>query len=221
MTVIIDNSCSCFSPLSIQHSWSTIQILLHNLGLIDLPCFYLIVDILSEKSQIWPVLFDLLHNNIQNTDLASAIRVVYNLHNAWKFLLPDFLFVITDGLFSKSEIKRIVENVNFCFVKGINIFGIGVGVSPFGIEQLFPSIIYSLNPNKLIQGIASCFSGNSINNSNMKTQVSKFQIEFNNTDITNSQENPIYKDLKNKLMNIPIELSSYDYYQLEIPQDVN
>ena len=237
VTVIIDNSCSCFSPLSIQHSWNTILILLNVLGSIDLPCFDLIVsdapnpyvicsekntlDILSEKSQIWPVLFDLLHNNIQNTDLASAIRVAYNLHNARKFELTDFLFVITDFLFSKSEINRFVENANFYLVKGINIFGIGVGVSPFGIEQLFPSIIYSLNPNKLIQGIASCFSGNSINNSNMKTQVSKFQIEFNNTDITNSQENPIYKDLKNKLMNIPIELSSYDYYQLEIPKDVN
>ena len=151
MTVIIDNSCSCFSPLSIQHSWNTIQILLNVLGSIDLPCFDLIVsgapnpyvicsekntlDILSEKSQIWPVLFDLLHNNIQNTDLASAIRVAYNLHNARKFEHPDFLFVITDGLFSKSEINRIVENINFCFVKGINIFGIGVGVSPFGIEQ--------------------------------------------------------------------------------------
>ena len=75
MTVIIGNSCSCFSPLSIQHSWSTIQILLHNLGSIDLPCFDLIVsgapnpyvicsekntlDILSEKSQaffIWSTL---------------------------------------------------------------------------------------------------------------------------------------------------------------------
>ena len=135
VTVIIGNSCLCFSPLSIQHSWSTIQILLHNLGSIDLPCFDLIVDILSEKSQIWLFLFDLLYNNIKNTDWALVIRVVYNLHNARKFLLPDFLFVITGVLFSKSEINRIVENVNFYLVKGINIFGIDVGVSPFGIEQ--------------------------------------------------------------------------------------
>ena len=141
MTVIIGNSCSCFSPLSIQHSWSTIQILLHNLGSIDLPCFDLIVDILSEKSQIWLFLFDLLYNNIKNTDWALVIRVVYNLHNARKFLLPDFLFVITSVLFSKSEINRIVENVNFYLVKWINIFGIGVGVSPFGIEQWLDPIL--------------------------------------------------------------------------------
>ena len=89
----------------------------------------------SVKSHIWPFLFDLLYNNIKNTDWALVIRVVYNLHNARKFELPNFLFVITDCLFSKSEINRIVENVNFDLVKGINIFGIDVGVSPFGIEQ--------------------------------------------------------------------------------------
>ncbi len=134
------NSCLCFSPLSIQHLWSIILILLNTLGSIDLPCFDLIVDILSEKSQIWLFLFDLLYNNIKNTNLALLIRVAYNLHNARKFELTDFLFVITDFLFSKFEINRFVENANFYLVKGINIFGIGVGVSPFGIEQLLGPI---------------------------------------------------------------------------------
>lgn len=58
--------------------------LLSALGAIDLPCFDLIIsgnsnpyivcseknalDILSEKSQLWPILFDLLNKNIKNTD---------------------------------------------------------------------------------------------------------------------------------------------------------
>ena len=42
--------------------------------------------------------------------------------------------------FSKSEINRNVENAKSYLVKGINIFGIGVGVSPFGIEQLLGPI---------------------------------------------------------------------------------
>ena len=113
MTEWFGNSCLCFSPLSIQHLWSTILILLNTLGSIDLPCFDLIVDILSEKSQISLFLFDLLYNNIKNTDLALVIRVVYNLHNARKFFLLDFLFVITDGLFSKSEINRISRMLTF------------------------------------------------------------------------------------------------------------
>ena len=52
--------------------------------------------------------------------------------------------------------------------KGLNIFGIGVGFSPFDIENLFPNVVYSLNPGKLIQGIASFFSINSLNNSIIK-----------------------------------------------------
>ena len=235
VTVIIDSSISCFSPLSSQHTWNTIQVLLSAIGSIDLPCFDLIVtgnpnpyvicseknslDILSEKSQIWPILFDLLNRNIKNTDLASAIKAAYNLHNLRKADHPDFLFVVTDGLFSLSETKRIINNVIFCMIKGLNIFGIGVGISPFGIEKLFPNVIYSLNPDKLIRGIASCFSGNSSNNTDMKLNFSGLKITFNDSNIEDSQKKPLYKKLKNELINIPVELSGYDYYQTEIPQN--
>ena len=234
VTVVIDSSISCFGPLSSQHTWNTIQVLLSALGAIDLPCFDLIIsgnpnpyvvcseknslDILSEKSQIWPIVFDLLNKNVKNTDLASAIKSAYNLHNSRKTEHPDFLFIITDGLFSLSETQRIVKNVVFCMTKGLNVFGIGVGISPFGIEKLFPSIIYSLNPDKLIQGIASCFSGGA-NNSTMKMNVSGLKLKFEDSNIEDSQKNPIYKSLKNELMNIPVELSGYDYYQMEIPPD--
>ena len=233
ITVIIDSSISCFNSLASQHTWNTIQILLSALGAIDLPCFDLIIsgdpnpyvicseknslDILSEKSQIWPILFDMLNKNIKNTDLSSAIRAAYNLHNLRKSEHPDFLFVITDGLFSLSETKRIIKNVVFCMNKGLNVFGIGVGFSPFGIENLFPNVVYSLNPDKLIQGIASCFSGNSLNNSRMKLHYSELKIKFNESNIEDSQKNPIYKKLKQELINIPVELSGYDYYQAEIP----
>ena len=233
VTVIIDSSVSCFSPLCNQHTWKTIQVLLSAIGAIDLPCFDLIVsgnpnpyvicseknslDILSEKSPIWPILFDQLNKNIKNTDLASAIKAAYNLHNLRKTEHPDFLFVITDGLYSSSEIKRIIKNVIFCVNKGLNVFGIGVGFAPFGIENLFPNVVYSLNPDKLIQGIASCFSGTYSNNSKMKLNYSKLKIKINDSNIEDSQKNPIYKKLKNELINIPVELSGYDYYQTEIP----
>ena len=44
VTVIIDSSVSCFSSLSSQHTWNTIQILLSAIGAVDLPCFDLIVS---------------------------------------------------------------------------------------------------------------------------------------------------------------------------------
>jgi hypothetical protein len=219
VTVIIDSSISCFSPLSSQHTWSTLQVLLSSIGENDLPCFDLIVsgnpnpfvvcskkntlEILSEKSQIWPILFDLLNRKIKNTDLASAIKTAYNLHYLRKVEHPDFLFVVTDGLFSLSETKRIKNNVIFCMKKGLNVFGIGIGISPFGIEKLFPNIIYSLNPDKLMKGIASCISGASSNNDSMKINISEIKIKFNDANIQDSIKNPLYKKLKNGLKNIP------------------
>ena len=205
-----------FSPLYHHHTWSTIQILLSSLGAIDLPCFDLIIsgnpnpyilcsekntlDILSEKSKIWPILFDLLFNNRENTDLASAIRAAYNLHNSRKTDHPDYLFIVTDGLFALSETQRIINNVSFCMTKGINVIGIGVGIYPCGIKNLFPNVIYSKNPYKLIQGIASSFSG--VVSPKMERIESKFNFNFTNQDIKDAQENPKNKELKALLSGI-------------------
>jgi len=220
ITLVIDSSVSCFNQLSCQHTWNTIQILLCSLGAINLPYFNLIItgnpnpyivcsykntlDVLSEKSQLWPILFNLLNKKVKNTDLASAIKASYNLSNSINSDYKDFVFVITDGLFPISETQRIVKNVNFCMMKGLNVFGIGVGISPFGIEKLFPNIIYSINPDKLIQGIASCLLDISSKNTSMKTIIPSFETKFTEDNIIDSVNNPIYKDLKDELMNIQV-----------------
>ena len=230
VSVVIDSSTSCFGPLSNQHTWSTIQALFNTLGAIDIPCFDLIIsgnpnpyvicskknsiDILSGNSSIWPIIFHLLNQHSHNTDLASAIRAAYNLHNLKKNTMNShFLFVITDGIFSLSEIQRINKNVVYCMDNGMIVFGIGVGISPFGIEKLFPNIVYSLNPDKLLKGISLCLSGES-SNSKIKMTFSNLKMKFSLEDF---QKNPIYKQLKKELMNIPVELGGYDYYQIEMP----
>jgi len=60
------------------------------------------MDALSEKSQIWPIFFTLINPQIKNTDLASAIRAAYNLHNSRKNEHTYYLCVVTDGLLSLS-----------------------------------------------------------------------------------------------------------------------
>ena len=67
------------------------------------------LDILSEQSPIWPILFDLLNKNVTNTDLASAIKATYNLNNSRKTEHPDFLFVINDEIFTSSETQRSLK----------------------------------------------------------------------------------------------------------------
>ena len=235
VTVVVDSSSSCFGSLSIVHTFSTLKNLFSALASIDLPCFDLIItgeknpyiicsekrtmDALSEKSQIWPIFFTLINQQIKNTDLASAIRAAYNLHNSRKTEHTDYLFVVTDGLFSLSQTKRIEKNVNFCMGKGLLTFGIGVGVSPYGIEKLFPNIIYSKNPTKLVNGIASCFSEINKKDELIPMEV-KYQDKITPNDIETCQT-PIYKKLKDELIHIPVELSGYDFYQGEIPKNAD
>ena len=78
--------------------------------------------------------------------------------------------------------------------KGINILGIGVGIYPCGIKNLFPNVIYSKNPYNLIQGIASCFSG--VISGKMERIKSEFNFRFANQDIKDVQEKPKNKELK-------------------------
>ena len=50
----------------------------------------------------------------------------------------------------------------------------------------------------------------------MEKNVSNLIMKF---DLEDSQKKPIYKSLKNELINIPVELRGIDYYQMEIPPD--
>ena len=153
---------------------------------------------------------------ISNVDLASSIRAAFNLHNYRRNEHTDFLFVLTDGLFSQSERQKITDNVHYCILRGMKVFGIGI--CPYGIEKLFPQIIYSKNPMKLIEGISDCCY--SFFNKDKMSGIS-LRPEFNITenDIKESINSPKFSSLKKELINIVIELSGYDFYQGEIPKD--
>ena len=229
VSVIIDNSQQCFSKISLNHSFETIRILLSSLSAIDLPCFDLIItseknpivlcsekttiEALSENSNIWPSLFSLLFNK-GKTDLASAIKVVYNINKSRKIDRTNYLFVLTDGLYSKSERQRILENVNFCSNKNILVFGIGLGIYPNGIECLFPNIIYSQDPEKLISGITKCFNDSA--KGNQKFSGYGFDVpKIDFTQIDNFKNNPIFKDLKEELENIKISFEGFPFTKIE------
>ena len=50
--------------------------------------------------------------------------------------------------------EKILEEINYCYSKNLLIIGIGVGYYPFGIEKLFPFVVYSRQPNKIIEALA-------------------------------------------------------------------
>jgi hypothetical protein len=52
------------------------------------------------------------------------------------------------------------KEYNYCLSRGMKVFGIGLGICPYGIEKLFPYVIYSKNPMKLIEAISECCFSN-------------------------------------------------------------
>ena len=236
LTIIIDSSYSCLGGVSREHTINTIRYLLSALSYIDLPSFNLIIsteanpivicsekgtlDALSNKSQIWGSLLYILNEEYKckNTNLASAIRAAYNITNARKQEHTDYLFVLTDGLFQKSEKKKILEEVVYCYSKNLLIIGIGVGYYPYGIEKLFPYIVYSRLPNKIIEALALSFSDSKVNNSDLNLKDPNYKDLINKIDNYYAFFKSYKPDtsLVKHLKNIPIFLNSFSIYVGEI-----
>jgi len=120
--------------------------------------------------------------------------------------------------FQNHKDKKITDNIHYCISRGMKVFGIGLGICPYGIEKLFPNVIYSKNPMKLIEGIYECCFGN-FNKDEMNGISLNPEFVIYENDIKECIENPKYLSLKKELINIIIELSGYDFYQGEIPKD--
>ena len=239
VSIIIDTSISCTNELSIIHLFQTINVLFNAILYDNIPCLDVIItrskepiilcsekssnEILADKSQFWPVFFSCLEGE-SSSDLASGIKAAYDLNRARRNEYTNYIFVLTDGLYSPSQRDRIIEVVNNCSSKNINIFGIGVGIYPIGIEKLFPQVIYSQNPNNLIEGI-SFFFGDVTNykNSIMNSFIIQPNIEkINNkcSELTGEgKPEPIFTHLKNELLNIKINLESFPFFIEELKKN--
>ena len=236
LTIVLDTSFSCLGGVSRDHTLNTIRYLLSALSYIDLPSLNLIIstpthpvvlcsekgtlDALSNQSQIWASLLFFLNENYErkNTNLASAIRTAFNITIARKKDLSDYLFVLTDGLFQKSEADKIYEEISLCYAKNILIIGIGVGYYPFGIENLFPFVVYSRQPNKIIEALTLSFSDSKTNNENFELNDPNFEelIEKKSKYFENFKKYEPQSSLIKYLKNIPIFLNSFSLYQGEI-----
>ena len=231
VSLVIDNSISCYNTLSAEHSIQTIRILLSSLSSSDLPFFDLIItterdpivlclekninNALNDNSEFWGTFYSLLISKNIKTYLASAIRVAYEINNFRKTVCTNYIFVITDGLFSKLNQSNIKQKVMMCENKGISVFGIGVGISPRGIENLFNKVIYSQNPYNLLSGLSSFFGERSNLKNEMPYIINKkiSKISLDKQKLERLKKNPIFLKLKNELSyKVPTKLNALPFY---------
>ena len=238
VSIVIDTSISCLNELCLIHTIQTLRILLSALSYDNIPCLDIIVsrvkepvilcseksanEILSEKSSFWAVLFSCLEGE-PSTDLASAIKAAYNLNRARRTDYTNYIFVLTDGMYSPSQREKIIGVANSCYAKNINLFGIGVGIYPIGIEKLFSQIIYSQNPYKLIEGISLFFGDVSkykeIQMKSFTMSPNAEKISANCNEIAEHIKNPKFKHLKDELSKIKITLESFPFYNPELKRN--
>ena len=239
VSIVLDTSTSCLNELCIFHTIQTLRILLSTLACDNIPCLDIIIsrakepiilcseksanEILSDKSPFWAVLFSCLEGE-PHSDLASAIKAAYNLNRARRVDYTNYIFVLTDGLYSSSQREKIIGISNNCYSKNINLFGIGVGIYPIGIEQLFTQAIYSQNPYKLIEGIASFFGDISkykdISMKSLIIQPNIEKISENRDKIKDHINNPKYKELKDEITNkIKFSLESFPFFNPELERN--
>ena len=188
-------------------------------------------EILSERSNIWAPLFSFFKPK-RHGDLTSAIKAAYDLNSSRRTEHTNRIFVCTDGLYSKSERNSIIKvklniskkNVgeikdsdpvmydNFCMAKGVSVYGIGIGICAYGIEEIFPQNIYALNPGNLIEAISKCFSDSSVNKNN-KMPVLTFLQKFSNVidNIKYAKDNKYFNALKKELNNIMVSNDAFPF----------
>ena len=240
ITIIIDTSFSVLNHMNINHSLNTIRILLTSLTIIDLPSFDLIVTgkdgpivlcseyptfaALNEKSKLWELLCECLANPISDADLISALQTAFDLKRMRTNNYPSFLFVLTDGLFEEDKQIKLKESIAKLVQTNIQVIGIGLGIYPFGINNIFGQAIFDINPNNLLNSILSIIEGNINVNKEMnyiqKEEESEKKILKSISKLI-SNKNFNYQSLREELKQSPLTTNCYDMINEEISGGVD
>lgn len=104
--------------------------------------------------------------------------------------------------------------------KGVTVYGIVFGIYAYGIEVIFPNIIYSLNPGNLLQSFSKFFSDSSVNKNNKMSDLT-FPQKFSNVldNIKHIQENKFVKELKKELNDIMVSNDVFPFSNEDIEID--
>ena len=203
LTIIIDNSKSCFSEFNERHSFLTIINLLQIINSIEISSLDLILtsndepniliynkqsNFIFQNYSIIENLFISLSNPVINTNMSNAIEAVYELKKRKKLNDTNYLFILTDGLSCIYNQQNIKYFCLLCQKIGIKIFSIGLGIFPYKTQNFFDSFIFSENPDNLLKALSLIF-GKKIKTETELKLVSNSRKERNLNKIFNEIKN--------------------------------
>ena len=238
VSIIIDNSVSCFGDISREHSFQIIRELLSPLLYLDISKLDVILttndsplilcsDVDSQKclnkdSSFWIGLFQCLQEPYYGCDLSSALNFAYNI-NKERNEYCKRIFVLTDGLYERSEQIKISKQIQNCTSLDMNIIGIGIGSYPIGIENIFEKIIYTMEPSNLLLGLSGFFEQIHVTTSE---KIIGFEYRANPSEIRDtikkliSNKKKIYfNNLIDELKKIEVNYTTFEYFNKPVILD--
>ena len=237
VSIIIDNSISCFGDISREHSIKIIRELLSPLYYLEISKLDIILttdnsplvlcsDVNSQKclkndSSLWIGLFKYLQTPFYGSDLSSAINFAYNI-NKERNEYTKRIFVLTDGLYERSEQNYIKKQIQNCSQLDMNIIGIGIGSYPIGIENIFEKIIYTMEPSNLLLGLSGFFEQINVPTTE---KIIGFEYQAKNQDIQDiirklSSNRKIYfTKLIEELKKIEVNYTTFEYFNKPVVLD--
>ena len=184
ISVIIDSSISCFNNINTIHSIQTIFTFLKILSIIEIPYFDLIIatnkepiilscgndttSSLNTKSILWSALVSvLLEKNYNKCNLKDCLLYVCKLKSL-NLTKRSFAFVLTDGLFDNNDTNALKNLISFLEENYISVYGIGLGLFPIKLKNIFSKGFWSGNANNLLNAL-SVFYGNENSHNGLTT----------------------------------------------------
>ena len=170
ISIIIDSSISCFNNINTIHSIQTIFTFLKILSIIEIPYFDLIIatdkepiilscgndttSSLNTKSILWSALVSvLLEKNYNKCNLKDCLLFALKLKSL-NLIKRSFIFVLTDGLFDDKDANALKNLISFLEENYISVYGIGLGLFPVKIKNIFSKGFWSGNANNLLNALS-------------------------------------------------------------------
>ena len=231
VSIIIDNSISCFGDIAREHSFKIIRELLSPLIYLEISKLDIILttnksplilcsdmnskNCLKNDSSLWIGLFNYLQEPYYGCDLSSALNFAYNI-NRERNEYTKRIFVLSDGLYERKEQLYIRRQIQNCTQLDMNIIGIGIGSYPIGIENIFEKIIYTIEPSNLLLGLSGFFE--QIHVTTNEKMIGFEQGDTNKKDINDiikklaSNKKINFNKLNEELKKIEVNYTTFEYF---------
>ncbi|KAA6400332.1 MAG: hypothetical protein EZS28_004141 [Streblomastix strix] len=178
ITFVIDNTLRIFSAANISHTVSTIAALIGSIALVPEGDDIVVDVIIACQQQIQLLVYNFPAKQLSDGSLISDIFRTMHKHAGEESGIGSGLnaalqiasrrsgvgfgrrvIALTDSIVTNiTEINCLRQSLLDCDASGIDVVGVGLGIAPLQLPQLFPTAFYAQYPTELGNAMAAALS---------------------------------------------------------------